>query len=91
LTECWSCGVPVLGIDLGAVGERIGTHGGGWLLLPPVDAVTLHAELLRIRAAMGGRQEKIDRVIQWQRGEGGSNTTAHMAAQYLQLYRTAHS
>jgi hypothetical protein len=81
----------VLGIDLGAVGERIGTHGGGWLLVPPVDAVALHAELSRIRAATDERQGKIDRVIQWQDGEGRSNTTAHMADQYLQLYRRAHS
>lgn len=87
LTECWSCGVPVLGIDLGAVGERIGIHGGGWLLPPAVDAVTLHAELLRIRAAAAERQEKISRVIQWQHGEGRANTTSHMASQYVQLYR----
>jgi GT2 family glycosyltransferase len=87
LTECWSCGVPVLGIDLGAVGERIGMHGGGWLLPPGVDAGALYAELLRIRAATAERQEKISRVAQWQHGEGRSNTTAHMAGQYMQLYR----
>jgi GT2 family glycosyltransferase len=87
LTECWSCGIPVLGIDLGAVGERIGTHGGGWLLVPPVDAVTLHAELSRIRTATEERQGKIDSVIQWQASEGRSNTTARMADWYTQLYR----
>jgi glycosyltransferase involved in cell wall biosynthesis len=30
LTEAWSVGLPVLGAKLGAVGERISKHGGGW-------------------------------------------------------------
>jgi glycosyltransferase involved in cell wall biosynthesis len=30
LSEAWQCGIPVLGTSLGAVGERIREHGGGW-------------------------------------------------------------
>jgi hypothetical protein len=52
-----------------------------------VDAVTLHAELSRIRTATEERQGKIDSVIQWQASEGRSNTTARMADWYTQLYR----
>jgi glycosyltransferase involved in cell wall biosynthesis len=32
LSEAWSCGIPVIGIDLGAVGERIRRTGAGWTL-----------------------------------------------------------
>lgn len=32
LTEMWASGLPVLGIKIGAVEERLTTHGGGWLL-----------------------------------------------------------
>ena len=32
LSEAWSCGIPVIGIDLGAVGERIRKTGAGWTL-----------------------------------------------------------
>ena len=32
LSEAWSCGIPVIGTDLGAVGERIRKTGAGWTL-----------------------------------------------------------
>ena len=32
VTEAWQSGVPVLGSQLGAVGERISRHGGGWVV-----------------------------------------------------------
>jgi GT2 family glycosyltransferase/glycosyltransferase involved in cell wall biosynthesis len=36
VSEAWMNGVPVLGTDIGAVGERIRRTGGGWTV--PVDA-----------------------------------------------------
>lgn len=89
LTESWACGLPVLGIALGAVGERIERHGGGWLLGYPTTAEALYAELLRIRASSAGRREKIEKVIRWQQGPGRENTTARMAMRYAALYRAA--
>lgn len=35
LTEAWASGVPVVGTDIGAIGERVRQRGGGWLV--PVD------------------------------------------------------
>jgi glycosyltransferase involved in cell wall biosynthesis len=35
LTESWLAGVPSVAFDLGAIGERIRAHGGGWLV--PLD------------------------------------------------------
>ena len=32
LTEFWSCGIPVIGSNLGAVYDRINRHGGGWAI-----------------------------------------------------------
>ena len=32
LSESWSCGLPVISIDIGAPGERIHRNGGGFLL-----------------------------------------------------------
>lgn len=34
VSEAWMNGVPVLGTDMGAVGERIRSTGGGWLVSP---------------------------------------------------------
>jgi GT2 family glycosyltransferase/glycosyltransferase involved in cell wall biosynthesis len=45
LTEAWSVGLPVLGAKLGAVGERISKHGGGW----SVDTTDPVATLAQIR------------------------------------------
>ena len=32
LTEAWVAGLPVIGTRLGAIGERIAKHGGGWIV-----------------------------------------------------------
>ena len=32
LTEAWSCGIPVLTIDIGALGERVHDNGGGFFV-----------------------------------------------------------
>lgn len=32
LSEAWLAGVPVIGSVLGAVGERLAKHGGGWVM-----------------------------------------------------------
>jgi glycosyltransferase involved in cell wall biosynthesis len=38
LSDIWSCGLPVLASPYGALGERVGAHGGGWLLPEGFDA-----------------------------------------------------
>ncbi|MGY0797592.1 glycosyltransferase [Lysobacter sp. A286] len=88
LTECWSCGIPVIGIDLGAVGERIGRHKGGWLVDAPANADTLFYRLLDIRSSRSGWREAAEAVMDWQLGEGRKNTTARMAEAYVALYRS---
>jgi len=32
LSESWACGIPVVASHYGALGDRIGKHGGGWLV-----------------------------------------------------------
>lgn len=87
LTECWACGVPVVGIDIGAIGERIRRHGGGWLLDFPADGQSLYRELLRLLGNVAERRRKVAEVEEWQRGEGLRNTTQCMARQYASLYQ----
>lgn len=48
LTECRAAGVPVLAFDLGAVGERIGSEGGGLLVPPEEGAEGVVAALGRV-------------------------------------------
>ncbi len=38
LSDAWAAGIPVLAAPCGAIAERIGAHGGGWLLPESFDA-----------------------------------------------------
>lgn len=44
VSEAWLCGIPVVGADIGAVGDRIRETGAGWL----VDVDTRPEELLAL-------------------------------------------
>lgn len=41
LSDAWAAGVPVLAAPAGALAERIGAHGGGWLLPEGFDAAAV--------------------------------------------------
>ncbi len=56
LSDIWSCGVPVLASPLGALGERIARHGGGWLLPPDFDAQAIAARLRELFSARGAAE-----------------------------------
>lgn len=86
LTEMWACGLPVAAFDIGAVGERIAAHGGGWLLPLGLDADALAARLLALKAGIADRRRRIAEVIAWQAGEGRERSVSAMAADYEALY-----
>lgn len=86
LTESWACGLPVFAIDMGAVGERIRRHGGGWLVERDADPAAIRARLLELRDFPDQRHARADEVLRWQQGEGRLNDTQAMAACYLTLY-----
>lgn len=54
LSDAWAAGVPVLAAPRGALAERIGGHGGGWLLPQSFDADLVARE---IRSLAGGARE----------------------------------
>ena len=81
LTEAWAMGIPVLTSGLGALGERVLTHGGGWIL--PLDDVSRAYEMI-LRIAQNpdeyGREAAQSRLD----GIPGTHT---MALAYEELYR----
>jgi O-antigen biosynthesis protein len=88
LTESWASGKPVIAINLGAVGERIKQHGGGWLISPNLDPQEVYARLLQIASDTDGYMSKISEVNRWQLSYGRQNNIATMAQKYHQLYQS---
>lgn len=87
LTECWVAGLPVIGIGIGAVGERIAEHGGGWLLDFPATSQALYRLLERLSDDVVERARRSEEVGRWQAGPGREGTTAVMGDRYRALYR----
>lgn len=85
LTELWAAGVPVVALDLGAVGERIREHGGGWLL-PLGSAEDVYGELVRMARDVDGHIARAHEVSRWQRGHGRAHDTRAMARRYASIY-----
>ncbi|WP_052507594.1 glycosyltransferase [Desulfonatronovibrio magnus] len=81
LTESWAYGVPVLGSDLGAIGERIIRHKGGWTLTPEDPEAWFEAMLSIIKNKKEYR--KTARQVQFIE----IKTRAEMTRDYLDLYR----
>jgi glycosyltransferase involved in cell wall biosynthesis len=84
LTELWAAGVPVMGFDIGAVGERLRRTGAGWVI-PEMTAEAVAGTL-----ALARQPEEWDRAVadvaRWQSGEGAEGGCQAMAASYLELY-----
>jgi glycosyltransferase involved in cell wall biosynthesis len=86
LTEMWAAGLPVLGFDLGAVGDRIRSTGAGWVLRDMSAEGTL-AALQGIAADADGFARRLAAVEAWQQGQGRQNTARRMALAYVDVYR----
>lgn len=85
LTELWAAGLPVVGVDLGAVGERIQATGAGW---PVAERETgaLVELFRRIRQNPDDYAQKTARVRAWQEAEGRDQDCAAMAQRYRAVY-----
>ncbi len=84
LTEMWSCGLPVIGFDTGAVGERLRASDAGWAV-KDISAGAVRAVLNAIVTQPNILREKREAVTRWQANEGQRDCKA-MAADYANLY-----
>ena len=84
LTELWSTGLPVIGFDLGAIGERIRATDAGWAL-PELSAKAIGALISRLRTHPTELNEKRAAVKRWQ--ATSIRSCAEMAGDYADVYR----
>ncbi|MCW3067339.1 MAG: hypothetical protein JWN32_4511, partial [Solirubrobacterales bacterium] len=80
LTEAWALGVPVVATDLGAFGERLRAHEGGWLI-PPDDSAEAARRILTI-----ADDPTSYRVQAWKADLRGVPTVAEMTDTYATVY-----
>lgn len=85
LTELWATGVPVIGFDIGAVGDRLRESNAGWLA-PSMTAEGVLTVLEEARQAETW-QQKLQAVQHWQQTKGTSQSCQVMAEAYLTLYQ----
>ena len=85
LTELWACGLPVIGGDIGAVGERLRHNDGGWPVT--IASVTeVHEALAQARQPEHWRRKQ-GKVIQWQTQQPETGSVEAMAEKYLACYQ----
>lgn len=80
LTESWSCGVPVLGSSMGAIGERISKYGGGWIL-DPYDPEKWYKKIISIYNDPKDYTKKKQDIQKMH-----FKTTKEMSDEYLDVY-----
>jgi glycosyltransferase involved in cell wall biosynthesis len=87
ITELWASGIPVIGFDYGAVGERIRESGAGWVAPEPTAAAVL-AIIEQLRKEPGEHVRKVAAVRVWQNEVGRLNDCQHMSTRYFEIYRS---
>jgi hypothetical protein len=80
LTEAWAMGVPVVATDIGAFGERLREHEGGWLV-PVDDADEVVRRVLSVADDPDAYETQLHRA-----DLRGLSSVAEMADSYLALY-----
>ncbi|RAP54350.1 MAG: hypothetical protein BZ137_02640 [Methanosphaera sp. rholeuAM130] len=79
LTESWSCGVPVLTIDIGALGERVRKYGGGFFI--DMDAKKAYRDILDVISDEDAYKQKVDEISRMK-----IKTTREMTDEYMEMY-----
>lgn len=85
LTELWSCGLPVIGLDIGAVGDRITSSGAGWVT-SDMTAKGVMQLVAQAREPDSWRLAQ-QRVMEWQRIARVEQRCQHMAHAYSSVYQ----
>ncbi len=91
LTECWSCGIPVFGFDIGAVGERIAKANAGWLINHDANPEEIAKKLRQIKSDEINYNKAVKHTIEWQDTHKNENSISVMAEKYFEFYQSVNA
>jgi GT2 family glycosyltransferase/glycosyltransferase involved in cell wall biosynthesis len=86
LTELWAAGVPVIGFDIGAVGERIKKTGAGWLI-KDFTSQAIESCISLIKKDEDYYLSVVNSVALWQNKDAIIEGCGSMAKEYLAIYK----
>lgn len=81
ITEAWSCGIPVIGTNIGVIEDRISKNNGGWI----IDMCNPSEIFKKIIYLSCNREEYLDQIKKIK--EINLNNTAEMSRDYLDIYQ----
>ena len=88
LTELWMCKIPVIGTNLGAVGDRLRKCGGGWVVDPTYSALkVLIRRILANRQLINDAKSLIESRSEYDL-HPFVRSVHSMARDYMSLYRS---
>jgi GT2 family glycosyltransferase/glycosyltransferase involved in cell wall biosynthesis len=85
LTESWASGLPVIGFNIGAVGDRLSKTKAGWLVDEFESAPILNL-INQIRIDNNFYGQAVDAVIAWQLTDSPKESCVAMASAYMNIY-----
>lgn len=90
LSEIWANGIPVVGRELGAIGERIKESGAGILVSPNASAEEWLDALLKLGDLSSKESVSAESSLKrWLGDNQFENAKSNMKKSYLEIYSTA--
>ena len=85
LTESWAAGLPVIGFNIGAVGDRLSKTKAGWLV-DEFEYGSIVNLINNIRNENNFYAHAVDAVTAWQMVDAPKESCAAMATAYMDVY-----
>ncbi len=86
LTELWASGIPVIGFDIGAVGDRLRQTGAGWLVKDFNEQAVINI-LDSIKNIPGFYKHAVESVTLWQKNHARQESCDNMGSLYFDIYK----
>lgn len=82
ITEAWSCGIPVIGTNIGVIEDRIRKNEGGWIIdrSNPEEA---YFDILKISKDVSAYLKIVENLKNME-----FKTTKKMSKEYIEIYNT---